>query len=114
MRNSFPGDTQVLMADGSHKPINQVAAGDLVKAADPASGELRTQKVTATFRHDTERLVDITVADGGTLASTAGHKFYVVDRGWRTVLPWVRAGGRPGQGVCGGVGGVGVRVPHSV
>ncbi|MGX5211702.1 ricin-type beta-trefoil lectin domain protein [Streptomyces violaceus] len=93
VRNSFPGDTRVLMADGSHKPINQVVAGDLVKATDPASGELRTQKVTATFRHDTERLVDITVADGGTLASTAGHKFFVVDRGWRTVAE-LRAGDR--------------------
>ncbi|MFE7552963.1 polymorphic toxin-type HINT domain-containing protein, partial [Streptomyces gardneri] len=85
VRNSFPGYTPVLMADGTHRPISQVAIGDLVMAADPDSGELRTQKVTATFRHDTERLVDIALADGGRLTSTAGHKFFVADRGWRTV-----------------------------
>ncbi|MFE7581011.1 RICIN domain-containing protein [Streptomyces gardneri] len=85
VRNSFPGYTPVLMADGTHRPISQVAIGDLVKAADPDSGELRTQKVTATFRHDTERLVDVALADGGRLTSTAGHKFFVADRGWRTV-----------------------------
>ncbi|MGW3851296.1 polymorphic toxin-type HINT domain-containing protein [Streptomyces fagopyri] len=29
--------------------------------------------------------MDITVADGGKLASTASHKFHVVDRGWTPV-----------------------------
>jgi hypothetical protein len=80
--NSFPGTTEVLMADGSHRPLSQVAVGDLVRSMDPATGRLQTQQVTDTFRHDTQRLVDITVAGGGRLASTAGHRFYVVDRGW--------------------------------
>jgi hypothetical protein len=84
-RNSFPGATQVLMADGSHRSINRVSVGDLVAATDPVSGELRARKVTDTFQHDTERLVDVTVAGGGVLTSTAGHKFYVVDRGWTVV-----------------------------
>ncbi|MEU6098477.1 RICIN domain-containing protein [Streptomyces sp. NPDC047079] len=83
--NSFPGTTEVLMADGSHRPISQVGVGDLVKATDPATGQLRTRQVTDTFKHDTQRLVDITVSGGGRLASTAGHKFYVVDRGWTLV-----------------------------
>ncbi|MEU7030421.1 RICIN domain-containing protein [Streptomyces sp. NPDC046275] len=93
VRNSFPGHTQVLMADGSHRAISQVRTGDLVKAVDPATGEPRTERVTATFRHDTERLIDITVDGGGTLASTAGHKFFVADRGWRTVAE-LRTGDR--------------------
>ncbi|WP_078941427.1 ricin-type beta-trefoil lectin domain protein [Streptomyces cellulosae] len=91
--NSFPGTTQVLMADGSHRPISQVGVGDLVKATDPASGQSRARQVTDTFQHDTRRLVDITVGDGGRLASTAGHKFYVVDRGW-TLVSDLRVGDR--------------------
>ncbi|MEU2154819.1 ricin-type beta-trefoil lectin domain protein [Streptomyces sp. NPDC019396] len=91
--NSFPGTTQVLMADGSHRPISQVGVGDLVRATDPASGRLRARQVTDTFKHDTQRLVDITVADGGKLASTAGHKFYVADRGW-TLVSDLRVGDR--------------------
>ncbi|MFJ9905254.1 RICIN domain-containing protein [Streptomyces sp. NPDC101152] len=83
--NSFPGSTEVLMADGSHRPIGQVGVGDLVKAMDPATGQLRTRQVTDTFKHDTQRLVDITVADGGRLTSTAGHRFFVVGRGWTLV-----------------------------
>ncbi|MFE9555169.1 ricin-type beta-trefoil lectin domain protein [Streptomyces sp. NPDC006703] len=91
--NSFPGTTQVLMADGSHRPISRVGVGDLVAATDPATGKLRTRQVTDTFKHDTQRLVDITVADEGMLASTAGHKFYVADRGW-TLVSDLRVGDR--------------------
>ncbi|MEU9184121.1 RICIN domain-containing protein [Streptomyces sp. NPDC048484] len=91
--NSFPGTTQVLMADGSRRPISQVGVGDLVKTTDPASGRLRARQVTDTFKHDTQRLVDITVAGGGKLASTAGHKFYVVDGGW-TLVSDLRVGDR--------------------
>ncbi|WP_328339692.1 RICIN domain-containing protein [Streptomyces violaceus] len=82
--NSFPGDTRVLMADGSRKAIRDVRVGDLVLAADPESGRSAAQPVTDTFRHGTRRLVDITVADG-MLTSTAGHLFHVEGRGWTVV-----------------------------
>ncbi|MEU0086810.1 Hint domain-containing protein, partial [Streptomyces sp. NPDC006274] len=91
--NSFPGTTQVLMGDGSHRPISQVRTGDFVKATDPASGQLRARQVTDTFKHDTQRLIDITVTGGERLASTAGHKFYVVDAGW-TLVSDLRVGDR--------------------
>ncbi|WP_329467965.1 Hint domain-containing protein [Streptomyces sp. NBC_01431] len=53
--NSFPGRTQVLMADGSHREIGSLKVGDLVVASDPTTGERRAEPVTAAFRHDTER-----------------------------------------------------------
>ncbi|MFJ4979211.1 ricin-type beta-trefoil lectin domain protein [Streptomyces coeruleorubidus] len=80
--NSFPGQTQVLMADGSRKAISDVRRGDRVLAQDPESGEHRPQVVSATFAHDTDRLIDISFAGGSTLSSTAGHRVFVVDRGW--------------------------------
>ncbi|MGI5426130.1 ricin-type beta-trefoil lectin domain protein [Streptomyces sp. CA-179760] len=90
--NSFPGETRVLMADGSRKAIRDVRIGDLVLAADPKSGLSASQRVTDTFRHDTQRLMDITVADG-LLTSTAGHLFHVEGRGW-TVVSDLRPGDR--------------------
>lgn len=84
-RNSFAGSTQVLMADGSRKGISEVRRGDRVLAEDPESGEQRPQVVSATYAHDTDRLVDITFADASTLSSTAGHRVYVVERGWTPV-----------------------------
>ncbi|RSN08075.1 virulence factor [Streptomyces sp. WAC 01325] len=82
--NSFPGNTQVLMADGTHRPIREVRSGDRVLAAEPGTDGTRPQTVTDTFRHGTEHLVDITL-DGDVLTSTTGHRMYVDGRGWRTV-----------------------------
>ncbi|MFE9404795.1 ricin-type beta-trefoil lectin domain protein [Streptomyces sp. NPDC006530] len=79
--NSFPGSTQVLMADRKPKPIRDVHIGDLVLATDPQSGRSAPQPVTNAFRHNTQHLVDIALADGA-LTSTAGHRFYVEGRGW--------------------------------
>ncbi|MFF4358770.1 RICIN domain-containing protein [Streptomyces sp. NPDC001604] len=89
-RNSFPGDTQVLMADGSHKAIRDIHVGDLVRATDPETGQPSARPVTDTMRHDTRRLVDITVGDG-VLSSTAGHRFFVKDHGW-TLVSALRVG----------------------
>ncbi|MGW7333840.1 polymorphic toxin-type HINT domain-containing protein, partial [Streptomyces sp. NPDC054840] len=81
-RNSFPASVPVLMADGSHKPIGSVRVGDMVTAGDTESGTTRQQQVTAAFRHDTDRLIDIVLTDGSGLSTTAGHRLFVVDRGW--------------------------------
>ncbi|MFD8966732.1 ricin-type beta-trefoil lectin domain protein [Streptomyces sp. NPDC059568] len=82
--NSFPGGTPVLMADGSHKAIRDVRVGEAVLATDPETGRSAAQPVTDTYRHDTTRLVDISVG-GGVLTSTAGHRFHVEGRGWTLV-----------------------------
>ncbi|MGV9567088.1 ricin-type beta-trefoil lectin domain protein [Streptomyces sp. NPDC003480] len=80
--NSFPGDTRVLMADGTRRPILDVRVGDLVLATDPASGQAQPEPVTDTFRHHTDHLVDIALVGGGTLTSTIGHRVYVAGHGW--------------------------------
>ncbi|MFD8733685.1 RICIN domain-containing protein [Streptomyces sp. NPDC059618] len=83
-RNSFPGSTDVLMADGSHKAIRDIRIGDLVRATDPQTGRLSTRPVTDTMRHETRRLVDITLA-GDMISSTRGHRFFAKARGWTPV-----------------------------
>ncbi|MGC0402934.1 hypothetical protein RKD27_005578 [Streptomyces sp. SAI-126] len=80
--NSFPGGTKVVLADGSRKPIRDVRLGDLLLATDPDAGTTRGEPVTRTFSHPSKDLLDITLADGGRLTSTPGHRFFVVDRGW--------------------------------
>nr|WP_324608018.1 RICIN domain-containing protein [Streptomyces sp. NRRL S-455] len=91
--NSFPGDTQVLMADGSRRAISDVRQSDKVLATDPTTGDLRPEQVISTYQHDTARLVDITVSGGSHVSSTAGHRFYVVGHGW-TVASDLRVGDR--------------------
>ncbi|MER8013261.1 polymorphic toxin-type HINT domain-containing protein [Streptomyces griseoluteus] len=80
--NSFPGSTQVVLADGSRKALRDVRTGDLLLAADPATGRERGEPVTRTFQHDAIGLVDVTLTEGGRLTSTPGHRFFVTGRGW--------------------------------
>lgn len=89
--NSFPPGTLVLMADGRRKPIERVAVGDLVWAADPETGRTGPRRVTRTIAGaGSKDLVDVVVdldgALGGPTAvvtATANHPFWVAGtRDW--------------------------------
>ncbi|MEU7742833.1 RHS repeat-associated core domain-containing protein [Nonomuraea sp. NPDC049158] len=86
--NSFVPGTQVLMADGTRKPIEQVKISDRVLATDPRTGRTTPETVLATISSQgSKQLVEITVdTDGnrgketGTVTATAEHLFWVVGR----------------------------------
>ncbi|WP_203010282.1 polymorphic toxin-type HINT domain-containing protein [Frankia nepalensis] len=50
-RKSFAGDTPVLLANGTTKPIDQIKVGDQVLATNPESGEQGPRTVTHTWIH---------------------------------------------------------------
>ncbi|WP_176440059.1 RHS repeat-associated core domain-containing protein [Haloechinothrix alba] len=98
--NSFVPGTEVTMADGSTRAIEEVEPGDRVVAVDPESGERGAREVIDTITGDGHKtLVEVTVTtddagagdagDGGSssVVATAGHPFWVDDRG-----RWVDAG----------------------
>ncbi|WP_333774483.1 ricin-type beta-trefoil lectin domain protein [Streptomyces sp. IBSBF 3136] len=80
--NSFPAGTRVLLADGTSKRIEEIEDSDELLSTDPNADVSRSESVTATFSHRADRLVRITLADGGSLSTTPGHLLYVPDRGW--------------------------------
>ncbi len=88
--NSFAGETEVLMADGTSKPISEIQVGDRIANNEP--GEDRTRANTVTVVHVTDQdkeFVDLTVSTSAgerTIRSTANHPFYSV-----TVDDWVHA-----------------------
>ncbi|QLQ37610.1 DNRLRE domain-containing protein [Micromonospora robiginosa] len=87
LSNSFVPGTQVLMADGSTKAIEDVALGDLVLASSPETGETAAKPVTRLIEGEGQRdLVTVTVdVDGAAgdetadITATAGHPFWVDD-----------------------------------
>ncbi|MFF8597630.1 ricin-type beta-trefoil lectin domain protein [Streptomyces sp. NPDC015232] len=91
--NSFPGSTQVVLADGSRRAIRDVHIGDLVMATDPVTGRVQGERVTRTFQHPAVELVDITLTGGDRLTTTPGHRVFVIGRGW-THADDLRAGDR--------------------
>ncbi|MEU8588016.1 polymorphic toxin-type HINT domain-containing protein [Streptomyces sp. NPDC048664] len=80
-KNSFPGTTRVLMANGSAKRIEDIRTGDSVLATDPESGRTEAHAVTRTIYtpEDTD-FADITVDAGrsirSTITATQHHPFW--------------------------------------
>ncbi|WP_329219791.1 polymorphic toxin-type HINT domain-containing protein [Streptomyces sp. NBC_01485] len=89
--NSFDPRTEVLMADGTTKPIVDVRIGDKVIATDPKTGKRGPRAVTAELLNRDNDLVDLEVRgpDGKTVTihTTAHHPFWD-----DTVHSWADAG----------------------
>ncbi|MET9402415.1 polymorphic toxin-type HINT domain-containing protein [Kitasatospora sp. NPDC002965] len=87
--NSFPAGTQVLMADGTVKAIEQVVDGDVVTATDPQTGETGPERVVATITTpDDKDFTDVTLAGESTVVTSTYHHPY-----WsETRKQWVDAG----------------------
>lgn len=66
------GDTLILMADGTERPIKEVLVGDMVQTR---SGPRRVQKSTQT--HPSAPLWELRASDGRTLIGTANHPIWV-------------------------------------
>lgn len=79
-RNSFTGDTPVLMADGSSRPIAEVKVGDEVRNSEPDDSFTEHHVVTALHVTDDDHdFVDVTVltsAGPRTIVTTAHHPFW--------------------------------------
>lgn len=80
---SFSGDTAVLMADGSTKPIEDIKVGDYVVATDPKTGEEGSREVTHLWIHE-DQLVDLKLTNDEELTTTEDHPFWnVTDQQWQ-------------------------------
>ncbi|MBN0047109.1 hypothetical protein JS756_23985 [Streptomyces actuosus] len=94
--DSFPAGTQVLMANGSTKPIEDVQVGDAVLATDPASGTTGGRRVDDTIRTPDDRdFTGITLdaaVGGGSLTATDHHPFWTRNRGQWTHAADLNAG----------------------
>ncbi|WP_327011527.1 HINT domain-containing protein [Dactylosporangium sp. NBC_01737] len=70
--HSFAPATLVLLADGTAKPIAEVAIGDQVIATDPQTGALETETVEQLHRNDDTDLTDLTISvDRGGIDETS-------------------------------------------
>ncbi|WP_235002585.1 RHS repeat-associated core domain-containing protein [Actinacidiphila paucisporea] len=89
--HSFVADTEVELADGQTKDIEDVEVGDKVVTTDPDTGKTAVRPVIATIITDHDKnFTDLTVKAGSTSASivaTDTHPFWVVNEG-----RWVDAG----------------------
>ncbi|MFD5875020.1 polymorphic toxin-type HINT domain-containing protein [Streptomyces sp. NPDC060322] len=90
--HSFLPGTEVLLPDGTSKPIEEVQLGDKVTVTDPVTGETTVREVAGTIvTEDDKQFVDLTITgDSGTpeaLIATTTHPFWVVSKS-----AWIKAG----------------------
>ncbi|MEU6994655.1 polymorphic toxin-type HINT domain-containing protein [Streptomyces sp. NPDC046465] len=87
----FPAGTNVRMANGKNKNIEEIKVGDKVLATDPKSGKTRRREVTATIvTDDDKQFTKITLVTPNGIAkltATHEHPFWSVDQ-----KKWVAAG----------------------
>jgi hypothetical protein len=90
-KHSFLPDTDVLLANGNRKDIEDVKVGDEVTVTDPHSGETTTRPVVAAIvTEDDKDFVDLTIdtpSGPASLISTVNHPFWSETGG-----NWVEAG----------------------
>jgi RHS repeat-associated protein len=80
---SFHGTTEVLMANGTSKQINDIDIGDQVLATDPETGAEGARPVTKVWVHD-DTLTDLSIDGGGKVTTTEDHPFWNhTDQQWQ-------------------------------
>ena len=72
--NCFDGDTPILMADGSTRPIFLLRAGDKIRSYNQDSGGIETQVVETLHRGTPDRMLELGFEYGEVLRLTAHHK----------------------------------------
>jgi hypothetical protein len=86
---SFAGSTPVLMADGTHRPIEDIEVDDHVIATDPETGEQAAKAVTDVWVHQDD-LFEFEI-DGEPVVATDDHPFWsVTDQMWKVTQDLTR------------------------
>ena len=81
------GDTPILLADGSARPLSELQVGDAVLGTTGAGSHRRYVPTTVLDHWTTsKKAFRVTLADGTRLVSSGDHRF-LTDRGWRHVSP---------------------------
>ncbi|GIF10975.1 intein-containing Rv2578c family radical SAM protein [Actinoplanes teichomyceticus] len=81
------GDTPILLADGSTRPLAEIRPGDPVMGTTGAGPHRRYVPTTVLDHWSTSKpAFRVTLADGTRLVASGDHRF-LTDRGWRHVRP---------------------------
>jgi hypothetical protein len=71
----FTASTTVLMADGSRRPIGELAVGDVVLGRDEITGATDAGEIEQVFTHHVGRTLTLRLVDGVDVETTSVHRF---------------------------------------
>ncbi len=91
--SSFPGETLVMMGDGTYERIDAIRPGDHVISHNFDTSVWEPQLVVDQWSHlDRGPPATLTLPDQSTVTATADHEFWVANTGTWTELQWVEPG----------------------
>jgi DNA repair photolyase len=79
------GETPILMADGRHRPLAQVRAGDAIYGTVRRGSYRRYVRTTVLAHWQTAKPACLTTLEDGTSLVTSGDHRFLTDRGWKHV-----------------------------
>ena len=81
----FVAGTDVLLPDGSRKPIEDVETDDEVLAYNHETNQTEKRRVVRTYVHEDKPTYDVVVEDGEKVTATSEHPFMVEGKGYTPV-----------------------------
>ena len=81
----FVAGTDVLLADGSSKPIEDIETDDEVTAYNPETDQTEKRRVVRSYVHEDKPTYDVVVNDGEKVTATSKHPFMVEGKGYTPV-----------------------------
>ncbi|HEY2589749.1 MAG TPA: PA0069 family radical SAM protein [Tepidisphaeraceae bacterium] len=79
------GETRILMADGTHRPLAEVRPGDLIYGTERRGNYRRYVTTTVLAHWETQKpAFRVTLEDGTVLVASGDHRF-LTNRGWKFV-----------------------------
>jgi DNA repair photolyase len=89
------GETPILMADGSHKPLARLRVGDAIYGTERRGNYRRYVRTTVLDNWGSVKPAHrVTLEDGTELVASGDHRF-LTERGWKHVRPAQRPAQRP-------------------
>lgn len=82
----FVAGTDVLLADGSSKPIEDIETDDEVMAYNPETDQTEKRRVVRTMVHENKPVYDVVIDGDSWVTATEEHPFMVVGKGWTTAI----------------------------
>jgi hypothetical protein len=81
----FAAGTEITLADGTTKFIEEIEGGELVKTFNLTSGELEDKKVTSLLSILSDHICMVELENGTTLKVTNDHPLYTTNKGWAAI-----------------------------
>ena len=83
----FDPGSQILMADGTTKNIEDITVGEEVMSLNEETGEFISQKITRTVvKHNSDDLVYVNLSNGARIGMRAYHPLLTTE-GWKSLRP---------------------------